>query len=205
MKKNTYYLPLFGVIAAVMLGLLFFLGFNGEEEITYEPAFVQTTRQTKATTTAIVTEVETSKRAETEAQTTTVLQQATTKVAEHITEVPSNTEILLSYGKGNTYFSAAAENKFISYISAERGISPSFLVAVYSLPDEGLNYVLEFSGEEKSYDTLRRVYLINESGNIESVAASNSDECENISAAENAVCMKVLIKQGIFPCIEDLL
>ena len=103
------------------------------------------------------------------------------------------------------YFDSSPDNKFIQKIVDERNIDEKLCVSVFALPDEGLNYVLEFSDLSFTFDDLRRVYLIDINGNLDSVAAKDSSERENVTAVENNICMNVLIKQGVFPCIEQYL
>ena len=95
------------------------------------------------------------------------------------------------------------ENVFISAVRSARGIDPSLLAAVYSVPESGQNYVFEFKSAERSAENLRRVYLLQADGAILSVAASNSAERENLSATENWFCMNVLIKNMVFPAVKD--
>ncbi|MCR5041256.1 MAG: hypothetical protein K6C36_04035 [Clostridia bacterium] len=110
---------------------------------------------------------------------------------------------------GTMVVTDSASNAYIMTVSSERGIPASQLVAVYSVPDTGQNYVLEFrepspgQTQTRTADNLRRVYLINESGNIAYIAASDESECENITAVENWFCMDVIIKKMILPEIAD--
>lgn len=118
--------------------------------------------------------------------------------------------ITLPSANGEMHFSQSASNKFIAIVNASREIDASLLVSVYSLPDTGQNYVLEFNGSTdgagrlvRTADTLRRVYLIDTSGAIKYVAAASSDETENVSSVENWFCMEVIMKQMIMPEIAD--
>ena len=61
------------------------------------------------------------------------------------------------------------ENEFIKLIADKYDLDPASLVAIYSVPDSGTNYVLEFKGSgilgnkppyKKSADNLKKVYLI---------------------------------------------
>jgi len=107
---------------------------------------------------------------------------------------------------GEMQVSTDPENKYIKTVVSERKIDSSLLVAVFSVPESGQNYVFEFqSSGERSADGIRRVFFINSSGKIESVAASKSNEKENLSATENWFSMNVLIKRMIFPAIKDMM
>ncbi len=104
---------------------------------------------------------------------------------------------------GTMVVDTSAENKFVAIVCNERGIDSGLLAAVYSVPESGQNYVFEFvSGKERSVESLRRVYLIDENGSIVGVAATKSAEMENVTAVENWFCMNVLIKELIYPSVE---
>ncbi len=97
-----------------------------------------------------------------------------------------------------------SENEFIRIVNKEKGIAAELLVAVYSVPESGQNYVFEFYDENDfSSENIRRVYLIDMSGNITSVTATESSERENISPVENWFCMNVLIKEIIYPAVSE--
>jgi flagellar basal body-associated protein FliL len=64
-------------------------------------------------------------------------------------------------------------NEFIKLVSDNYDVDSDLLVAIYSVPDTGTNFVLEFSGKTdsddeyvKSPDTLVRVYQIDKDKNI---------------------------------------
>ena len=67
---------------------------------------------------------------------------------------------------GENYLSDSANNEFIKLISSKYGVDSKALVAIYSVPDSGTNYVLQFkksligSTYKKSPDNLERVYHI---------------------------------------------
>ncbi len=64
--------------------------------------------------------------------------------------------------------------------------------------------MFEFTGEKaRAAGDLRRVYLLAADGTVNSVAAANSAERENISATENWFCMNVLIKGMVFPAVQE--
>ena len=112
--------------------------------------------------------------------------------------------IELPEANGKMEVSTKASNRFIAAVHAERGISVSLLAAVYSVPESGQNYVLEFTSEtDRSVQALRRVYLLNKDGAVTSVAAADANERENVSVTENWFCMNVLIKGMILPAVQD--
>lgn len=70
---------------------------------------------------------------------------------------------------GENYLTDDPNNEFIKLISETYDIDPAALVAIYSVPDTGTNYVLRFKGEgnlverppyKKSVDNLYYVYHI---------------------------------------------
>lgn len=96
------------------------------------------------------------------------------------------------------------DNKYIKIVCKKRGIDSGLLVAVFSVPESGQNYVFEYKDEDgRTADDIRRVYLIDSNGKITGVAAVSASEKENISAVENWFCMNVLIKEVIYPAIKD--
>ncbi len=68
---------------------------------------------------------------------------------------------------GENYLSDDPNNEFIKLIASKYDVDTDALVAIYSVPDSGTNYVLQFKGSgifnktyEKSPDNLYRVYHI---------------------------------------------
>lgn len=70
---------------------------------------------------------------------------------------------------GENFLSDDPGNEFIKLIADKYDLDPASLVAIYSVPDSGTNYVLEFKGSgilgnkppfEKSVDNLKKVYQI---------------------------------------------
>ncbi len=70
---------------------------------------------------------------------------------------------------GDNFLSDDPNNEFIKLIADKYDLDPASLVAIYSVPDSGTNYVLEFKGSgllgnkppyEKSVDNLKKVYQI---------------------------------------------
>lgn len=112
--------------------------------------------------------------------------------------------IVLPEANGKMEVSTDPDNEFIAAVHRQRKIDPSLLAAVYAVPESGQNYVFEFtSANERTAESLRRVYLLQADGTILSVAASDNAERENLSATENWFCMNVLIKNMVFPAVKD--
>ena len=114
--------------------------------------------------------------------------------------------ITLPDANGTMVVTDSASNSYIKTVAAQRNIPASKLVACYAVPDSGQNYVLEFGDSTdmnhelvRDETNLRRVYLLNEYGEITYVAASDEAECENVTAVENWFCMDVIIKKMIMP------
>lgn len=119
-----------------------------------------------------------------------------------ITEVELSIEMPEKNGTMQT--SASAENKYIKAVSSDRDIEKDRLVAVYAVPESGQNYVFEFyDSDDRSKNELRRVYLLDSKCRITGVAATDAKEKEGITSVENWFCMNVLIKEVIFPAVED--
>ncbi len=74
---------------------------------------------------------------------------------------------------GENKLSDHYNNKYIKKISSQYNVDSDLLVAIYSDPDTGNNFVLQFNGERdkdglviKSPDTLEKVYHIDKKGKI---------------------------------------
>lgn len=85
-------------------------------------------------------------------------------------EVENNTGgVVIPDKNGENELTDDPNNEFIKLISGTYGIDPSALVAIYSVPDSGTNYVLKFKKSlignkyEKSVDNLEYVYHIGKS------------------------------------------
>ena len=102
---------------------------------------------------------------------------------------------------GTMVVSTERTNPYIALVSAQRNLPVERLVAVYTVPQTGQNYVFEFNAGARTVENLRRVYLIDRNDQIDSVAATDWNEAENVSQTENWFCMNVLIKNMIFPKI----
>ena len=99
---------------------------------------------------------------------------------------------------GENVLSDHFENRYIKQISHDYGIDSDLLVAIYSEPDTGNNFVLEFSGETdldgsvvKSPDTLVKVYQIDKNGGVK-VATGKDTGNIGVSYAEGLVCMSMI-------------
>ena len=77
--------------------------------------------------------------------------------------------VVIPNKNGDNYLSDDPNNEFIKLIASTYNIDKNALVAIYSVPDSGTNYVLQFNGKsslfgkttyEKSPDNLYRVYHI---------------------------------------------
>lgn len=102
---------------------------------------------------------------------------------------------------GTMVVSTERTNPYIVLVSTQRSLPVERLVAVYTVPQTGQNYVFEFNAGARTVENLRRVYLIDRNDQIDSVAATDWNEAENVSQTENWFCMNVLIKNMIFPKI----
>ncbi len=84
-----------------------------------------------------------------------------------LTKASSVGGVVIPNKNGDNYLSDAPNNEFIDLISRTYNVDKKALVAIYSVPDSGTNYVLEFKASglinktyEKSPDNLKRVYHI---------------------------------------------
>lgn len=135
-------------------------------------------------------------------QDTTIAYEPSTEATETTTRV--SLDISMPEKNGAMYTDSSSQNRFIEIVNKEKGIDKRLLVAVYSMPDTGQNYVFEFYTEkERTADQLRRVYLIDSSGSIVSVSATDSSERVGMGTIENWFSMNVLIKELIFPAISE--
>ncbi len=105
---------------------------------------------------------------------------------------------------GDNILSDHHNNKYIKLVSEKYNVDKELLVAIYSDPDTGNNFVLEFSGKRdedgnviKSPDTLTRVYSIDKSKNI-SVATGKTTGNIGVSYAEGTLCFN-MIKTIVMP------
>ena len=99
---------------------------------------------------------------------------------------------------GDNKLSDHYDNVYIKLIAAEYGVDTDLLVAIYSVPDTGNNFVLEFNGSKdsngniiKSPDTLKKVYQIDLDRNIK-VATSSGVGNVDVSYAEGLLCFSMV-------------
>ncbi len=99
---------------------------------------------------------------------------------------------------GENKLSDYYQNKYIKMISSKYGVDSDLLVAIYSEPNTGNNFVLQFSGKTdgdglviKSPDTLEKVYHIDKKGEI-SVATGKKTGNEGVSYAEGAMVFNMI-------------
>ena len=190
--------------------------FSTETESETQTQLQETTAAQETTllqeTTAVAQEATTLASETTVSAQTTTEQESTTKKVAETTTPSASSEFTLNMSvpeaNGTMEVDLSEDNKYTQIVVNKRGIDASLLVAVYSVPESGQNYVFEFSSEgaeNRTVNNLRRVYLIDSSGKITYVTASSSSEAENVSVVENWFNMNVLIKGMIFPAIEDRL
>lgn len=173
---------------------------NGDGTLTVPAALPSTAAETKTHTTEPRTETPSERKTETPSAAT----EPTTAKGQKTDSAEVDLSIELPSANGKMEVDTSRGNKFTVIVSEERGIDASYLAAVYSVPDSGQNYVFEFSSKTgRTADDLRRVYLIDANGKITGVAAKKASEKENISAVENWFCINVIIKNLIFPSVED--
>ncbi len=105
---------------------------------------------------------------------------------------------------GDNILSDHHNNKFIKLVSEKFNVDNELLVAIYSEPDTGNNFVLEFSGKKdedgnviKSPDTLAKVYAIDKNKNI-AVATGKTTGNIGVSYAEGTLCFN-MIKTIVMP------
>ncbi|MGN0526204.1 MAG: hypothetical protein ACI4IF_02100 [Acutalibacteraceae bacterium] len=103
---------------------------------------------------------------------------------------------------GDNLLSDSPDNKYIKMVNSKYKVDPEYLVAIYSSPDTGNNFVLQFKNQRdekgnviKSPDTLEKVYQIDLEGKI-SVATGKATGNVGVSYAEGLLCfnmVKVLV------------
>lgn len=109
---------------------------------------------------------------------------------------------------GTNQLSDHHNNKYIKLVAEKYNVDTEMLVAIYSEPDTGNNFVLEFNGKRdedgnviKSPDTLSKVYQIDKNKNI-SVATGKSTGNVGVSYAEGTLCFN-MIKTIVMPQYPD--
>ncbi len=80
---------------------------------------------------------------------------------------------------GDNLLSDHFENEFIQMVCNEYGVDPDLLVAIYSVPNSGTNFVLQFDGSKRSGEyvkspkTLEKVYHIDADNKITVATGTN--------------------------------
>lgn len=99
---------------------------------------------------------------------------------------------------GENKLSDHYDNQYIKLVNEKYGVDEELLVAIYSVPDTGTNFVLEFSGKKnlkgeyvKSPDTLVKVYQIDAAKNIK-VATGKPTGNEGVSYAESVMTVAMI-------------
>lgn len=110
---------------------------------------------------------------------------------------------------GNNYLSDDPNNEFIKIIVSAYDVDPKSLVAIYSVPDSGTNYVLQFKAKgylnktyEKSPDNLLRVYHIGLAPERKISYTGGVVDNYNCSAGEGALVFN-LVKTKVMPQYPD--
>lgn len=100
--------------------------------------------------------------------------------------------------KGNNILSDNCENEFIKLISETYNVDSDLLVAVYSTPDNGDNFVLQFNGAKdsngnyvKSPNTLEKVYQVDKSRNVK-IATGKKSGNVGVSYGEGMLCFNMI-------------
>ncbi|MBS7360071.1 MAG: hypothetical protein KIG53_05650 [Oscillospiraceae bacterium] len=99
---------------------------------------------------------------------------------------------------GDNLLSDSPNNKYIKAVNSKYKVDPEYLVAIYSSPDTGNNFVLQFKNRRdengdiiKSPDTLEKVYKIDLDGKI-SVATGKATGNIGVSYAEGLLCFNMV-------------
>ncbi len=98
---------------------------------------------------------------------------------------------------GENLLSDHYNNEFIQLVSNEYNVDAEVLVAIYSVPDSGTNFVLQFDGTKKmgeyvkSPDTLEKVYQIDLDKNIK-VATGTATGNIGVSYPESVLCVAMV-------------
>lgn len=99
---------------------------------------------------------------------------------------------------GDNKLSDHCDNEFIKLVSEKYNVNSDLLVAIYSEPDSGTNFVLQFNGKKdltgkyiKSPDTLETVYQIDLERNIK-VATGKKEGNEGVSYGESVLCVALV-------------
>ena len=189
-------------------------GYTYYSSVTEEPASVS--EETTTVPAETTTSAETSSAVQSEPATTMILVTLTaqqtvsqtvpaTEPTSAVTE-PSSVDLSIAMPEANATMKVdkSPSNRFVCAVSSSYGIDAARLAAVVSVPDNGQNYVFEFSSPDaRGADDIVRVFLLDSACSINSIAAAESSQRKNISQTENWFCMNVLIKGVIYPAIKD--
>lgn len=135
----------------------------------------------------------------------------TEKQSEYVGPVPTETpgvsaqsgEELLSEldskeKNGDNLLSDSPDNEFVSLVSKNYNVPAERLVAIYSVPDTGTNFVLQFKNERdangnivKSPDTLEKVYNIGKDRSVK-IATGKMVGNVGVSYAESLICFGMI-------------
>ncbi len=106
---------------------------------------------------------------------------------------------------GDNLISDDPNNEFIKLVSSKYSVKAEALVAIYAVPDQGNNFVLEFNktsnGYSRSPSDLKKIYQIDLDRNI-NIATKTGVGCVGCTAAES-VLMFSLVKKVIMPEFPD--
>ncbi len=110
--------------------------------------------------------------------------------------------------KGEPVASDDPENKYIKKISEKYGVNSDLLVVLYTVPDNGDNFVLKFNGTKdsngnivRSPDTLEKIYRVDKNGNV-TIATGKVTGNEGVSYAEGILVFN-MIKTILMPEYPD--
>lgn len=127
--------------------------------------------------------------------------EASSQTTEGIVKDTTKNALIESYEQlsvnGENLLSDHYDNEFIQLVANEYGVDTDLLVAIYSVPDSGTNFVLQFNGDKKkgeyvkSPDTLEKVYQIDAERNIK-VATGTATGNEGVSYAESVMCFAMV-------------
>ncbi len=117
--------------------------------------------------------------------------------------------VVIPNKNGDNFLSDDPNNEFIKLIASKYNVDTKALVAIYSVPDSGTNYVLQFKGKgllnktyEKSPNNLYRVYHIGIAPERTISYTSGLTGNYNCSAGEGALVFN-LVKTKVMPQYPD--
>ncbi len=209
MIKKILCLVLVAVFVTVLAGCGFgFLKGNGKAEVIHNtetlPPQVAIQPTDAVQTQASPTNPETSQaESSTEAETTTEKQETTEKSADEESQ-SGPTEIQKT---GDMAFSDDPNNKFINAISQKYNVNAQNLVALYTVPENDANTVLEFDGSKgsdgkliRNEDTLVAIYTIDAALNSQ---RASKDSSKNEYSYGEMMVMFMSVTKYIMPEFES--